>query len=103
MNNLESITTNVYLNIILNWDTISSEQQIMDCLNNNTMCSYFKQQYPMLKDSFIKARVLTVLLMMYYILSLPVYDTFNESSNNTLLDLSEIKSNAPNNIMDTVD
>ena len=63
MNNL---TDKVLINVMLKWHDIQENQEIMDGLrmDKNTMCIYFKNQNPLLDDSYIQARVLTFLLMM---------------------------------------
>lgn len=74
------LMSKVYLNVIFNWHTISQNQQVMDGLdmNTNTMCHYFKTHNPSLRDSYVQAHVLSVLLMTWIIVATPIETIFTE-------------------------
>jgi hypothetical protein len=72
----EDMTSHTFLHIIYNWATIRQNSQLMNILDMqaNTMCRYFKQLNPLVIDSFIQARVLTFVLLIFCIISLPTYN-----------------------------
>lgn len=59
----------VLLTIIINWDTISRDDNIMDILNinKNTLCRNLKDENPHVADNFVQAFVLSVLVIYMYI------------------------------------
>ena len=72
----------VYMNVIFNWSTISQNRQVMNGLDieTNTLCYYFKTQNPSLRDSYVQAHVLSLLLMMWIIIATPIQTIFTEIS-----------------------
>lgn len=81
----------VYLNVVFNWPTICQNQQIMTALDmdTNAMCRYHKSQNPSLRDSYIQAHVLSLLLVLWIIIATPIQSVFTES----LTGVSELSRN----------
>lgn len=76
--------TDIFLNVIFNWSEISQNQQVMSALDmrQNSMCRYYKSINPTIRDSFVQAHVLTVLLMMFLIVAMPIQNVFDETGDN---------------------
>ena len=81
--NIDQVMKEVYLNVIFNWATISTDQSIMNVLDieTNSMCRWYKSRYPDMRDSFIQAHVFTMLMMFMYILLNPISDPFGDDTN----------------------
>ena len=71
--NIETIAADTYANVINNWDEICAYDPsilvVLD-MNTNSLCHYFKQSDPLIGDTHIQARVLTVMMIMYCIMDI---------------------------------
>ncbi len=72
-NSLDKMMTNTFINIIFNWESIKQNTLLMESLNmkSNSLCQKLKEQNPTMRNSFIQAHVLALLMMMINIISLP--------------------------------
>ena len=70
---LDRMMTNTFISIIFDWENIKKNKKMMDTLNmeTNTLCIRLKEQNPSMRNSFIQAHVLALLMMMMTIISLP--------------------------------
>lgn len=69
--NFEDDVNNLYTEIIFNWSQIREYEEVMNVLDmeTNTLCVKLKENNPMLRDEFVQARVLTILLVMFIMVS----------------------------------
>lgn len=66
----ETIMNRLFMNILFNWDSIKCKSNIMSSvdMDTNNLCIYFKEQNPMIRDSFIQAYVLSFYIVMLHII-----------------------------------
>lgn len=77
---IDKLVMDIYLNVIFNWNSINQNVGIREglCMKNNSMCKYYKMRNPTMRDSFIQAHVLTMLIMLFIIIQLPIGNVFDE-------------------------
>jgi len=76
---LDLIATKIFLSVIFNWHTINQDEQIMSGLNieSNGFCIHLKRLYPTMRDEFIQAKALTLLIIMYIMIMRPMNGVFD--------------------------
>jgi hypothetical protein len=76
---LDLIATKIFLSVIFNWNTINQDEQIMNVLNieSNGFCIHLKRVYPTMRDEFIQAKALTMLIIMYIMIMRPMNGVFD--------------------------
>lgn len=79
--NFEEIICNFFMNVIFNWNNISQNPHVMNVvnMNDNILCQKLKSENPSMKDSFIQAHVVTILILMYILMSIPIKNPFDDS------------------------
>jgi hypothetical protein len=68
---LEDLILHIYSNVIINWDEICKDVNIIKSLdmNTNELCKKYKLEYKDMKDELIQAYVLTSLIMINIIMT----------------------------------
>jgi hypothetical protein len=76
---LESSFTNLFIDVIFNWNTIKQNGQIMSNLDmqSNNLCRQLKIQNPTMRDCFIQARVFTITLILVFSIITPIRNVFD--------------------------
>ena len=59
------IIQNIFLNVAMNWMDIIENKELMDGLDmeKNTLCKYFKNENPFWSDSYVRASVITIMII----------------------------------------
>ena len=80
--NIEKTMSRIFLNAIFNWEQIRESSSVMQVLNmeTNSMCRHMKASNPSMRDQFIQAYVLSFLLMLFLIVSVPVQNLVDRSA-----------------------
>lgn len=91
---LGKLMSDVFVNVIFNWSTLSQDPQIMNVvdMNRNSLCQKLKAENPTMRDSFIQAHVVSILILFMIVLSMPIQNPFDEYSNENYYLMNEDES-----------
>ena len=73
------LLSKLYLTVIFNWPVLSQNNDIMQVLDmeSNILCKTHKELYPSLRDSFIQCHILTQMISIWIIMSMPIETVYN--------------------------